>query len=75
MLLPRLTATLPGERDTAPIGAGVWTDTWCRVADEAAQYRDLLTPRVLGAAADGSGARVPLSGALAHLPLAVRLSV
>lgn len=67
VVVPRLVATLMGERETPPIGGEVWQDTRLTLPAEwtGMAYRNLFTGEHLAAPA------LPLGQVLGHFPVAV----
>jgi (1->4)-alpha-D-glucan 1-alpha-D-glucosylmutase len=73
VVVPRLIASLLGDREILPIGPQVWEDTHILLpacgCDQ--QYRNVLTGDILSAEKDNSSVRIDLSYALAQFPVAI----
>lgn len=67
---PRLVATLMGERQALPLGAGVWSDTRIEVPADV-PYRDVLSGRVLQPRQHEGRPVLALADLLAHFPVAL----
>jgi (1->4)-alpha-D-glucan 1-alpha-D-glucosylmutase len=76
VITPRLIATLLNERETPPIGSGVWEDTHIVLPSFAAHtnYQNAFTGEVLTPAQTGEGSAISMEQALAQFPVALLLS-